>query len=55
VFATAKIHGLGFFGVVFHWGEFTAFVRTVAKRLGLALSARAPVVVFACFDIAGIR
>ena len=55
VFATTKIHRLGFLGMVFHGGEFAAFVRAVAKRLRLALSAGAPVIVFTRFDVAGVR
>jgi hypothetical protein len=55
VFATAKIHRLGFFGVVFHRGERAAFVRTIAKWLRLALAAGAPVVIFARLHIAGVR
>ena len=55
VFATAKIHRLGFFGVVFHRGERAAFVRAIAKWLRLALPAGAPVIVFTRFHIAGVR
>jgi hypothetical protein len=42
-------------GRVFRRREFGAFVAAVAKGLGLALAAGAPVVVLAFFDIDGER
>jgi hypothetical protein len=54
VFATAKIHGFDFFGVVFHRGERAAFVRAIAKWLRLALAAGAPVIIFARFHMTGV-
>jgi hypothetical protein len=51
--AATEINRLAVVGREFGRDEFRAFVAAVAKGLGLALAARAPVVVLAFFDIGG--
>ncbi len=55
VFATAKVNGAVFFRFVRGGCHPAPFVRAIAKRLGGAQSAAAPVVRLACFDFNGVR
>jgi hypothetical protein len=51
--ASAEVHILAFGGTVFHWGKAAALMRTIAKRLILALAAGTPPVVFPLLNLDG--
>jgi hypothetical protein len=54
VLATAKINGLGFFGLEFDGCEIASRVAAVAEGLSGALAAGTPVIALAGFNIDGI-
>ena len=53
VLATAEVHGLGLAGVVFYGLETASRVAAVAEGLAGALTAGAPVIAFAGFNLDG--
>jgi hypothetical protein len=55
VLATAEIYGLGFLGFEFYGREIASRVAAVAEGLDGALTAGAPVIAFAGFNIDGKR
>jgi hypothetical protein len=53
--AATEIHRTIFIGLMLHWGEVSAFMGPIAKRLFRALAAGAPPVFLAGFNLDHIR
>jgi hypothetical protein len=51
VLAAAKVDGVGRICCIFYRREVAAFMRTIAKWLRFTLTARAPPIIFSCFDL----